>query len=204
MMEADAELAERMCIVSREVMDEAALIRFVRAPSGEAVPDLARKLPGRGVWVALSRARVAEAAKKNLFSKGFSADTRAAADLPETIGQLLRKAALAYLSLAKKAGEAVAGFGKVEEMLGKGRARVLVHAAEATADGCRKLDRMAAPEVKKVSLFHVDELDLAFGRSNVIHAAVAKGGLAEKLLAAVRRIEIYDAQPGATISEEKA
>jgi uncharacterized protein len=204
MTEADAELAERMCIVSREVMDEAALIRFVRAPSGEAVPDLARKLPGRGVWVALSRARVAEAAKKNLFSKGFSADTRAAADLPETIGLLLRKAALAYLSLAKKAGEAVAGFGKVEEMLGKGRARVLVHAAEATADGCRKLDRMAAPEVEKIGLFQVDELDLAFGRSNVIHAAVAKGGLAEKLLAAVRRMEIYDAQPGATISEERA
>ena len=203
-MEADAELAERMCIVSREVMDEAALIRFVRAPSGEAVPDLARKLPGRGVWVALSRARVAEAAKKNLFSKGFSADTRAAADLPETIGQLLRKAALAYLSLAKKAGEAVAGFGKVEEMLGKARARVLVHAAEATADGARKLDRMAAPEVIKIGLFLVDELDLAFGRSNVIHAAVAKGGLSEKLLAAVRRIEIYDAQPGATISEERA
>ena len=204
MMEADAELAERMCIVSREVMDEAALIRFVRGPSGEAVPDLARKLPGRGVWVALSRARVAEAARKNLFSKGFSADTRAAVDLPETIGQLLRKAALAYLSLAKKAGEAVAGFGKVEEVLAKGRARVLVHAAEATADGCRKLDRMAAPEVEKIGLFHVDELDLAFGRANVIHAAVAKGGLAEKLLAAVRRIEIYDAQPGATISEEKA
>jgi len=204
MMEADAELAERMCIVSREVMEEAALIRFVRAPSGEAVPDLARKLPGRGVWVALSRAKVAEAAKKNLFSKGFSADTRAAADLPETIGQLLRKAALAYLSLAKKAGEAVAGFGKVEEMLGKGRARVLVHAAEATADGCRKLDRMAAPEVEKIGLFQVDELDLAFGRSNVIHAAVAKGGLAEKLLAAVRRMEIYDAQPGATISDERA
>jgi predicted RNA-binding protein YlxR (DUF448 family) len=204
MMEADAELAERMCIVSREVMDEAALIRFVRGPSGEAVPDLARKLPGRGVWVALSRARVAEAAKKNLFSKGFSADTKAAADLPETIGQLLRKAALSYLSLAKKAGEAVAGFGKVEEMLARGRARVLVHAAEASADGTRKLDRMAAPEVIKIGLFHVDELDLAFGRSNVIHAAVAKGGLAEKLLAAVRRIEIYDAQPGATISEERA
>jgi uncharacterized protein len=203
-MEADTELAERMCIVSREVMDEAALIRFVRAPSGEAVPDLARKLPGRGVWVALNRTTVAEAAKKNLFSKGFSTDTRAAADLPETIGQLLRKAALAYVSLAKKAGEAVAGFGKVEEMLGKGQVRVLLHAAEAAADGRRKLDRTAAPEVAKVGLFHLDELDLAFGRSNVIHAAVAKGGLAEKLLAAVQRIEIYDAQPGATISEERA
>ncbi len=163
-----------------------------------------RKLPGRGVWVALNRARVAEAAKKNLFSKGFSAETKAPADLAETIGQLLRKAALSYFSLAKKAGEAVAGFGKVEDMLGKGRVRILVHAVEAAPDGCRKLDRMAAPEVEKVGLFHVDELDLAFGRSNVIHAAVAKGGLAEKFLAAVQRIEIYDAKPGATLSEERA
>ena len=203
-MEVDADLAERMCIVTREVMDEAELIRFVRAPSGAAVPDLARKLPGRGVWVALNRARVAEAVKKHLFSKGFSAETTAAADLPETIGQLLRKTALAYFSLAKKAGEAVAGFDKVEEMLGKGRMRVLVHAVEAADDGCRKLDRMAGPEVTIVGLFHVDELDLAFGRSNVIHAAVTKGGLAEKLLAAVRRIEIYGAPPGTEKPEERA
>lgn len=203
-MKADSELAERMCIVTREVMDEAELIRFVRSPSGEAVPDLARKLPGRGVWVALNRARVAEAVNKHLFSKGFSAETRAAAELPETIGKLLRKAALAYFSLAKKAGEAVAGFEKVEELLAKGRARVLVHAVEAAADGCRKLDRMAGPEVVIAGLFHVDELDLAFGRSNVIHAAVTKGGLAEKLAAAVRRIEIYGAQPGSGKSEESA
>jgi predicted RNA-binding protein YlxR (DUF448 family) len=203
-MEAEADLAERMCIVSREVKDEAELIRFVRAPSGEAVPDLARKLPGRGVWVALNRDRVAEAVKKHLFSKGFSAETRAAAELPATVETLLRKAALAYFSLAKKAGEAVAGFDKVEDMLAKGRVRVLVHAAEAAMDGCRKLDRMAGPEVAKIGLFHVDELDLAFGRSNVIHAAVTRGGLAEKLLAAVRRIEIYGAQPGATLSEERA
>lgn len=199
-MEADPELAERMCIVTREVMDEAELIRFVRSPSGVAVPDLARKLPGRGVWVALNRARVAEAVKKHLFSKGFSAETTAAPDLPESIGKLLRQAALAYVSLAKKAGEAVAGFDKVEETLAKGRARVLVHAVEAAADGCRKLDRMAGPETEKIGLFHVDELDLAFGRANVIHAAVTKGGLAEKLLAAARRIEIY----GAGKFEERA
>ncbi len=203
-MEADSELAERMCIVTREVKDEAELIRFVRSPSGEAVPDLARKLPGRGVWVSLNRGLVAEAVKKHLFSKGFSAQTGVAANLPETIEKLLRKAALSLFSLAKKAGEAVAGFDKVEETLGKGRARVLVHAAEAADDGCRKLDRMVGPEVAIVGLFHVDELDLAFGRSNVIHAAVTKGGLAEKLVAAVRRIEIYGAQAGSGKSEERA
>ena len=79
--EEDRRLAERMCIVTREVRDEADLIRFVRAPDGAAVPDLARKLPGRGVWVSLDRGAVAEAARKNLFSKALEADTRPPPDL---------------------------------------------------------------------------------------------------------------------------
>jgi predicted RNA-binding protein YlxR (DUF448 family) len=195
-MEAGIDLVERMCIVTRECLDEDALIRFVRGPDGEAVPDLARKLPGRGVWVSLSRRLVAEAVKKHLFSRGFGAETRVSADLPEVVGALLRKTALSYLSLARKAGEAVTGFMKVEDMLGRGRVRVLVHAIEAAPDGCRKLDKLAGPEVEKTSVFYLDELDLAFGGSNVIHAAVAKGGLADKLLAALRRIESYEALPG--------
>ncbi|MGH6819897.1 MAG: DUF448 domain-containing protein, partial [Methylocella sp.] len=144
-MEADAELATRKCIVTRECLDESALIRFVRGPGGEAVPDLARKLPGRGVWVSLTRKHVGEAVEKKLFSRGFGAETRAEPDLPDLVANLLRKAALSYLSLAKKAGEAVTGFTKVEEMLGKGRVRILVHAAEAAPDGCRKLDKLAGP-----------------------------------------------------------
>jgi len=201
-MEVAADLATRMCIVTRECLDESALIRFVRGPSGEAVPDLTRKLPGRGVWVSLNRARVAEAIAKRAFSRGFAAETKASPELPDLIASLLRKAALSYLSLAKKAGEAVTGFMKVEEMLGQGKARILIHAEEAAPDGRRKLDKLAGPEMEKTSLFHLDELDLAFGRSNVIHAAVAKGGLAEKLLGALRRIEDYEAQPGLKGSEE--
>lgn len=185
-----------MCIVTRAVMDEQALIRFVRGPSGEAVPDLARKLPGRGVWVSLSREKLKEAARKKLFSRGFAAETKVADDLPDMVGRLLRQQALSLISLSKKAGEAVAGFMKVEEMLGRGRARILLHALEASQDGSRKLDKMAAPEVERITLFQSSELDLAFGRSNVIHAAVAKGGLAEKLLLGVRRIAMYEALGG--------
>lgn len=195
-MEDAAELAERMCIVTRDVLDEDRLIRFARSPDGVAVPDLMRKLPGRGVWVTASRALVAEAVRKNLFSKGFAEQTKAPLDLADNVSMLLRRAALSYLSLAKKAGEAVAGFMKVEDLLAKGRADILIHAAEAQPDGLRKLDRMAGESVLRVSLFTLDELDLAFGRSNVVHAAVTRGGLAGKLRAAVRRIEIYEAQPG--------
>lgn len=181
-----------MCIVTRVVKDEAQLIRFVRSPQGLAVPDLARKLPGRGVWVSLDRAVLGEAVRKRLFSRGFAAETTLPPDLPDIVSRQLRQQALALLSLAKKAGEAVSGFMKVEDMLGRGRAKLMFHGTDAALDGCRKLDKLAGPEVDRIVLFDRRELDLAFGRPNVVHAAVAKGGLAEKLSAAVRRIEMFE------------
>lgn len=186
-------MADRMCIVTRTVKDEAELIRFVRSPDGVVVPDLARKLPGRGVWVSLDRKLLDQAIAKRLFSRGFQAETTIPPDLPDIVSKLLRQQALSLLSLAKKAGEAVTGFMKVEDMLGRGRARLLFHGTDAKPDGCRKLDKLAQPGVvEKIVLFEIDELDLAFGRPNVVHAAVAKGGLAEKLSTAVRRIETFE------------
>lgn len=190
--EAEEIVAERMCIVTREVMDEAQLIRFVRGPDGSVVPDLNRKLPGRGVWVGLKRTRVAEAVKRRAFSRGLGEGSVAREDLPDQIGGLLRKAALAYISLAKKAGGAVAGAAKVEEMLAAGRARLVIHAVEAAQNGRQKIDTPSRPGVETLGFFTSNELDLAFGRTNVIHAAVAKGALAEKLLQAVHRIEAYE------------
>jgi hypothetical protein len=185
-----------MCILTRTVKDEADLIRFVRSPEGLVVPDLARKLPGRGVWVSLDRAALAEAMRKRLFSRGFQAETTIPPELPDMVAKLLRQNALSLLSLAKKAGEAVSGFTKVEEMLGRGRAKLLIHGTDAAPDGCRKLDRLAEPGVERIVLFDRQELDLAFGRANVVHAAVAKGGLAERLSAAVRRIETFEGLGG--------
>jgi predicted RNA-binding protein YlxR (DUF448 family)/ribosomal protein L7Ae-like RNA K-turn-binding protein len=189
--EADEIVAERMCIVTREVLDEAQLIRFVRGPEGAVVPDINRKLPGRGVWVGLNRAKVAEAVKRRAFNRGLG-EVTAGTDLPDLVGGLLRRAALSYISLAKKAGEAVAGAAKVEEMVTSGRARLVIHAREAAQNGRQKIDNLSGPSVETLSLFTSTELDLAFGRANVIHAAVAQGGLAEKLLQATRRAEAYE------------
>jgi len=190
--EAEENVAERMCIVTREVMDEAQLIRFVRGPDDAVVPDINRKLPGRGVWVGLSKKRVAEAVKRQAFRRGLGETSLAGLDLPDQVGGLLRKAAVSYISLAKKAGEAVTGTAKVGEMVATGRARIVIHAREAAQNGRQKIDNLSGPSVETLSLFTSTELDLAFGRANVIHAAVAKGGLAQKLLQAVRRAEAYD------------
>jgi uncharacterized protein len=206
--ELDTELTERMCIVTRAVQDEQALIRFVRSPEGHVVPDLQRKLPGRGVWVSLSRERLREAISKKLFSRGFGAETKATNELIDLVGDLLRKQALSTFSLTKKAGLAVSGNSKVEDMVGKNQAQIIIHAREAAPDGRRKIDKLAAADVKVINIFEVDELDLAFGRSNVIHAAVGRGKLAEKLLLAVKRIEMYDAplagRPVTEVTEERA
>jgi predicted RNA-binding protein YlxR (DUF448 family) len=181
-----------MCILTRQVKDEAELLRFVRSPDGLAVPDVNRKLPGRGVWLSLSRVGLLEAMRKKAFSRGFATETAVSPDLPDLVSRLLRDQAVSLLSLARKAGEAVAGFGKVEDMIASGRAGLVLHAREAAPDGCRKLDRLAGPETARIQFFEMRELDLAFGRSNVVHAAVAKGALAGKLSAALRRNEMYE------------
>jgi ribosomal protein L7Ae-like RNA K-turn-binding protein len=142
--------------------------------------------------VTLARSKVVEAQKRGLFSRGFKAETRTEPALPDLVGSMLRKSALSYLSLAKKAGEAVAGFGKCEDLLKSGRARLVIHAKEAADDGRRKLSRYADENVEAIDVLSEAELDLALGRSHVVHAAVAKGGLADKLLAAARRVEVYE------------
>ena len=183
-----------MCIVTRVVQDEAALIRFVRRPDGLVFPDLKRKLPGRGVWVSVNAELVADAVKRNLFTKGFGEAAAAPDDLVPMIENLLRKEALAGFSLTRKAGLAVTGFSKVEVALGRGVVKLLVHAAEAAADGREKLDRMAVSGPKTTNIFTCDELSLAFGQANVIHAAVNRGGMADKLLEQVRRVELFGAK----------
>lgn len=191
-MEPEAELVDRMCIVTRIVKSEAELVRFALAPDGTVVPDVKRKLPGRGVWVTLDRKILAEAVKRNLFSKGFGTAIKTGSDLVDVVGALLRKDTLAALSMTRKAGLALSGYMKVEEALLKGNIRVLFHASDGSVDGRQKLDRKCAANVIIFAHFTADELNVAFGGSNVIHAAVANGGLTEKLLDYARKIAQYE------------
>jgi uncharacterized protein len=181
-----------MCIVSRIVKSEDELIRFALAPDGTVVPDLKRKLPGRGVWVSLDRKILGDAIKRNMFSKGFGAEAKAGPELADLVGVLLRKETLAALSLTRKAGLGISGYMKVDEALTKGNIRLLFHASDGSVDGRQKLDRKCAENVVIFAHFSADELNMAFGGSNVIHAAVANGGLAEKLLDYARKLAQYE------------
>jgi uncharacterized protein len=192
----EADDTVRRCALTRARLPKADLIRFVLAPSGEIVPDLKERLPGRGVWVTAAHDSVVEAAKRNVFARALKTPVTVPAGLAATVGRLLAEHALGALGLANKAGEIVFGATKVEEAVAKGRATALVHASDASEDGCRKLDakfRANARDAGRlpVRVFTADQLDLASGRTNVIHAAVIQGGAAAKFLAGAARVENY-------------
>jgi len=180
--------ATRTCIVSRETMPIADLIRFVLAPDGSVVPDLKRNLPGRGVWVKASRAAVDQAVAKRLFARGFRTGVTVDPHLGALVDRLLTDQALGTFGLARKAGSVVTGFAKVEAAVVRERLAGLVQAAEAGDDGVAKLTaalrRRFGGEVgcPVVRIFSGAQLDLALGRSNVIHAALLAGRASEIFL----------------------
>ncbi|WP_235562653.1 RNA-binding protein, partial [Brevundimonas sp. Root1423] len=126
-------------LVTHEVMDESRLIRFVAAPDGSVAPDLARKLPGRGLWVAADRASIETAVKKNLFSRAAKAPMKPAADLADTVESLLAKRCLDQLGLARREGVLISGFEKSLANVRSGKAAWIIEAADGSADGRGKL-----------------------------------------------------------------
>ncbi len=174
---------ERRDIVSGEVRDETGLIRFVAGPDGVATPDLARKLPGRGLWVAADRASVEQAAKKGLFARAAKAKVSAPSDLADQVETLLRRRLLSGLGLARRAGELTSGFEKVAAAIEGGRAAWLIEASDGAEDGRRKLwgkTRKRSPPTPIFGLFSAAELGLALGGENVIHTAFLAGRAADR------------------------
>ncbi len=131
---------ERHCALTRELKPVAEMIRFVVSPAGEVVPDIKRKLPGRGIWITGTRDAVEQAVKRNVFARGFKRDVRVARDLAAMAERLIERAALDALAIAGKGGRVVAGFAKVEAALREDNVEALIHASDAAADGTRKLD----------------------------------------------------------------
>lgn len=193
-MKNEDKATERTCIVTRAALPAEAMIRFVVSPDGEVVPDLRRRLPGRGVWVTATAAMVATAERKHLFARGFGEAVRVEPGLAERVGDLLRQGAVAALSLARKGGTAISGFAKVEAALHKGGVVALIHAAGADGDSTGKLDgagRRQKADMPVIDLYTGQELDLAFGRPNVVHAALLAGPASDNVLARLRYIARY-------------
>lgn len=172
----------RRCIVTGSVLAKENLLRFVVGPDNMVVPDVDGRLPGRGIWLSPRRDVVNTAVSKRLFAKAARRAVSVPEDLAERIERLLARRCLDALALARRAGQAVAGFEKVKAELKAGKVAVLVQASDAAADGRDKLKALA-PGVAVVDLFDAAELGAVFGRDHAVHVCVAPGGLARRLAA---------------------
>ncbi|MGN6548549.1 MAG: RNA-binding protein [Pararhizobium sp.] len=179
---------DRTCIVTRLSGSPDDLIRFVAAPDGTVVPDLKRRLPGRGCWVTAERATVETAVRKRLFARGLKREVVVADDLAEQVDRLLAQSVLGMMGLARKAGQFVGGATKVDQAVRAGTALAVFHAREAAEDGVRKIDQArrvraaldpAAPAVDAFRLFGLDELEAALGEGALIHTAALAGQAGE-------------------------
>ncbi len=171
---------ERRCIATGDVQPKRGLIRFTLSPDGLVVPDIAGKLPGRGVYVAAERPALETAVKKKLFARGLKAPAEIPDGLIEDVERLLARRVTDLISMARKAGSAVTGFEKVKDWLTKGEAVILLQASDGSERGKSKLHKPGG----RGSFFDVltaEELGLSFGRERVIHAALARGGLTERI-----------------------
>jgi hypothetical protein len=200
---------ERLCAVTRENRDTGELLRFVLSPDGVVVPDLDRTLPGRGVWIGCDRRLVEKAVATQAFAKSLKTKADVPPDRADRgVGRILMRVT-GKLSLANKAGLAVAGFEKVFSALEKGSVRVVLHGADAAADGRSKIDRkykaIQAAQNRPTAIVNVltiEQMSLAFGRGSVVHAALTPGGLSDRFLEDAERLARYrhstiEAAPGA-------
>lgn len=186
---------ERTCIVTRQAMPPEAMIRFVAAPDGTAAPDLRHRLPGRGAWVTATREMVEKAVRGRRLQKALELAGPVDPALSGRIDELLHDAAIAALSMSRRAGVAIAGFVKVADALGHGAAVAVLHAADGGEDGLGKIvaavRRSPRAGVRLMRELDSEHLGLAFGRTHVIHAALLSGRASENVLARIEALVRY-------------
>ena len=183
----DGHPAMRRCLATGENRPRAEMVRFVLSPDGTVVPDVAGRLPGRGMWLSPDRVPINTASRRNLFARSARRSVSVPVDLADQVELLLARRCVDTLSLARRAGEAVAGFEKVKGWLAGGRAALLVTASDGADGGVAKM-RALAGTVPTVSVLIAAEIGKAFGREIAVHAAMAPGGLADRMTAEAIRL----------------
>ncbi|MBB4286197.1 RNA-binding protein [Roseospira goensis] len=189
----------RRCIATREVRPMAGLLRFVVDPDGQVVPDVDRRLPGRGLWLSPSRDMIEMAARKRLFARAARRAVTVPPDLADRVEALLVRRGLDLIGLARRAGQVVSGFEKVRSRLREassaGLPAVLLAARDGGDDGRGKVAALAAAvgrasasgggtgaAMPMVVGFDAAELGRPLGRERVVHGALEPGRLARTFL----------------------
>jgi predicted RNA-binding protein YlxR (DUF448 family) len=155
------------------------MFRFVVAPDRTVLPDLAARLPGRGIWLS-ARGDVIETARiRGVFAKAARGPVTVPPDLLSGLQAALVRRIGEHLGLARRAGQAVAGFSKAREWLENGRAALVVQAADGSADERARF--LAAWSGPVVAPLDGTTLGAVFGRDHAVHVAIARGRLAERI-----------------------
>ena len=200
---------ERRCVLTGAHGARAALIRLVVGPDNQVAADLAAKLPGRGAWIVADRAvlgaAMAKGKLKGALARAFKSNSlRLPDDLADQIAVGLERRALDRLGLENKSGHLIWGHERVGEAILKGKVKLLLHAADASADGMGKLEarrRGASPETVSIVLpVGRDRLSMALGRENVVHAAIGERGSAARV---IETLERWAAFGGTDVSASK-
>lgn len=178
---------ERKCIATGDTQPKFGLVRFVTGPDGTVVPDVLGKLPGRGMWVSADRAAIEKAASKGAFARAAKQKVSVPDGLADEVEKQLAHRVVDLISLARKSGDAVAGYEKVKDWLSKEVAEVLIQAADGSGRGKSKL---STPHYGSyIGWLSQNELGLAFGRQTVIHGALASGGLTKRVVEEAQRLK---------------
>ncbi len=177
----------RRCAVSRERLPKEEMIRFVIGPDRNVVPDLAARLPGRGIWLS-ARADVLENARtRGVFAKAARGPVTVLPDLTSVLKVALAQRIVDFLGLARRAGQAVCGFQKAREWLVSGRVGLVIEAADGSADERVRFLGRHAEKTMVVQPLDGATLGAVFGRDHVVHVVVSKGRLAQRLKAETAR-----------------
>ena len=165
-------------------------MRFVVGPEGDLIPDLDERLPGRGLWLSGERDMVNTACTKGLFARAARRSVGLPEDLVGRVDGLMARRCLDLIGLARRAGEAVAGFKKTKVRLREGKGGVLLQAHDGAADGRDKI-RALAIGLPVVNLFSAEELGRTLGRDNAVHVVINRGRLANRLIRETDRLMVF-------------
>ncbi len=184
--------ARRRCIASGDVRPRDELLRFVVDAEGRLIPDLSGRLPGRGIWLSPDRDSVKRVRARKLFERAARRQLQIEDGLDDRIEALLASRCIELIGLARRAGQAVAGFEKVGAVLRNRRGALLLAARDGAPGGREKL-RAAAPELPLLDCLEAAELGRAFGRDRTVHGALLHGALAAKLWTEARKLKGFRA-----------
>lgn len=178
----------RRCLVTGDVRTKAELLRFVVAPDGLLVADVAGRLPGRGLWLTARRDILARAVQLQLFQRAARRSVRVPGDLLDTVEAQVLRHCLELVGLLRRAGQAVFGFDKAADWLRSGKAALLVAARDGDPRDKARLRACAAADWPVITVLTAAELGSAVGRERIVHGAIAAGPLGAALLRESRRL----------------